>query len=74
MEADMKAIEDLHGTAAQRPLRSLLEDGEPREHQTGVRRQNASHHFSPHALRGDDRRVGKTAKLIDLCARLKFGI
>ena len=69
----MKAIEDLHGTAAQQPLRSLVEDRESREHQTGVRRQTISHRFSLHALRGDERRASKTAKLIDLCTRLKVG-
>ena len=72
MEAKMKGIEDLHGTAAE-PLRSPLEEHGPREPQTGVRRQSAGHRFSLHALRGDERRDGKTAKLVDLCTRLNFG-
>jgi hypothetical protein len=73
MEAKMKGIKDLHGTTTERPLQSLLEDHEPREPQTGVRRQSVGHRFSLHALRGDERRGGKTAKLVDLCTRLNFG-
>jgi hypothetical protein len=73
MEVKMKAIEDLHGTVAQQPLRSPFEDHEPRESQTTVRRHSVGHRFSLHALHGDERRAGKTAKLIDLCARLHFG-
>ena len=74
MEVKVKAIEDLRETAPERPLRSLLAAQDPFAHQqTTLRRQSISHRFSLHALRGDERRAGKTAKLIDLCARLKFG-
>jgi hypothetical protein len=73
MEANVKAIEDLQGTAPERALLSLFAAQESIAHQSNIRRQSASHRFSPHALRGDERRAGKTAKLIDLCARLNFG-
>ncbi len=74
MEVNVRAIEDPHETAPERLLRSLLVVQECLAPQTNVRRQSASHRFSLHALRSDDRRAGKTAKLIDLCARLKCGV
>lgn len=67
----MNVIDGMH--AVEQPLESPLHDVEPREHQLGWRRQSAGHRFAQHALRGDERRAGKTAKLIDLCARLRCG-
>jgi hypothetical protein len=73
MEVDVNVIDDVREIAVEPPLRSLLHDVELREQQLGWRRQSTGHRFAQHALRGDERRAGKTAKLIDLCARLKCG-
>jgi len=68
MEVDVKGIDGAYEIAVERPLRSLLYEQQPR-----WRRPSVGHRFAQHALRGDERRAGKTAKLIDLCARLKCG-
>jgi CRISPR/Cas system-associated protein Cas10 (large subunit of type III CRISPR-Cas system) len=73
MEVDVMLIDDVREIAVEPPLRALLHDVELREQRLGWRRQSAGHRFVQHALRGDERRAGKTAKLIDLCARLKCG-
>ena len=70
---NVKVIEDVRKIAVERPLRSVLHDFEVSEQQLSWRRQATGHRFAQHALRGDERRAGKTAKLIDLCARLKCG-
>jgi hypothetical protein len=68
MEADVKVIDDV--CEIEPLLRSPRHDVEPRERQFGWR-QSTGYRFAEHALRGDERRAGKTAKLIDLSARLK---
>jgi hypothetical protein len=68
MEVNVKVIDGEYEIAVEQPLRSLLH-----AQQLGWRRPSAGHRFAQHALRGDERRAGKTAKLIDLCARLKCG-
>jgi len=73
MEVDVKLIDDVRQIAVEPPLRALLHDVEVRQQQLAWRRQSVGHRFAQHALRGDERRAGKTAKLIDLCARLKCG-
>lgn len=73
MEVDVKLIDDVRQIAVEPPLPALLHDVALRDQQSGWRRQSAGHRFAQHALRGDERRAGKTAKLIDLCARLKCG-
>jgi hypothetical protein len=69
MEVNVKVIDGVYEIAVEQPLRSLLHEPLPR-----WRRPSAGHRFEQHALRGDERRAGKTAKLIDLCARLKCGV
>jgi hypothetical protein len=66
MEVNVKVIDSVYEIAVEQPLQSLL-----REQQLGWRRPIVGHRFGQHAPRGDERRAGKTAKLIDLCARLK---
>jgi hypothetical protein len=73
VDVNVKVIDDVRETGVGPPLRSLLHEVELREQQLGWRRQSTGHRFAQHALRGDERRAGKTAKLIDLCARLKCG-
>jgi hypothetical protein len=64
MEMNVKVIDSV--CEIEQPLRTLLHG-----QQLNWRRQVVGHPFTQHALRGDERRVGKTAKLIDLSARLK---
>jgi hypothetical protein len=64
MEVNVKVVDSV--CEIEQPLRTLLHP-----QQLNWRRQIVGHRFAQHALRGDDRRAGKTAKLIDLCARLK---
>jgi hypothetical protein len=71
MEVNVNVIDGM--CAVEPPLQSPLRDVEPREQQLDWRRQSAGHRFAQHALRGDERRAGKTAKLIDLYARLRCG-
>ena len=59
-------IQDWHETAAERAVRSPLNDPERRD----LLRSRA--YFSLHGLHPDERRTGKTAKLIDLYARLSY--
>jgi hypothetical protein len=66
MEVKVKVLDSVYEVAVDQPLRALLH-----EQQLHWRRQSVGHRFAQHALRGDERRAGKTAKLIDLCARLK---
>jgi hypothetical protein len=73
VNVNVKVIDGVYGVAVEQPLRSLLHNVELRKQQLGWRRQSAGHRFAQHALRGEERRAGKTAKLIDLCARLKCG-
>jgi hypothetical protein len=68
MEVNVKVIDGVYEIAVEQPLRSLLYEQQP-----SWRRPSVGHRFAQHALRGDERRAGKTAKLIDLCARLKCG-
>jgi hypothetical protein len=70
MEVNVTVIDDVHESAVERPLLHGVERG---EQHLSWRPQSAGHRFAQHALRGDERRAGKTAKLIDLCARLKCG-
>ena len=69
----MNVIDGLHEIAVEQPLQSPLHDVELREQPLSWRRQSTGHRFARHALRGDERRAGKTAKLIDLCVRLRCG-
>ena len=73
MEVNVKVIDGMHEIAIEQALQPLLHDVELRGQQLSWRRLTAGHRFTQHALRGDERRAGKTAKLIDLCARLKCG-
>ena len=73
MEVNVNVIDGVREVAVGQPLRPLLHDVELRGQQLSWRRLTAGHRFTQHALRGDERRAGKTAKLIDLCARLKCG-
>jgi hypothetical protein len=66
VNVSVKVIDGAYEIAVEQPLRSLIH-----EQQLSWRRQSAGNRFAQHALRGDGRRAGKTAKLIDLCARLK---
>jgi hypothetical protein len=59
-------IQDWHKTAAERAGRLPLNDHERRD----PLRSRA--YFSLHGLHPDERRTGKTAKLIDLYARLSY--
>ena len=59
-------IQDWHETAAERAVRSPLNDHERRDL---LRRRG---YFSLHGLHPDERRTGKTAKLIDLYVRLSY--
>jgi hypothetical protein len=72
MEVNVKIIDGVGEIAVEQALRSPLHDV-LREQHLSWRRLAAGHRFTQHALRGDERRAGKTAKLIDLCARLKCG-
>jgi hypothetical protein len=72
MEVNVKLIDGMRKIAVEQALRSPHRDV-LREQQLSWRRLTAGHRFTQHALRGDERRAGKTAKLIDLCARLKCG-
>ena len=60
-------IQDWHETAAERAVRSPLNDHERRD----LLRSKA-YRLSLHGLHPDERRTGKTAKLIDLYARLSY--
>jgi hypothetical protein len=73
MEANMMAIRDPAAEAAERTVRSPLDRDQHRVHQNGLQRIKAAYRSTQHALHGDERRGGKTAKLLDLYARLKFG-
>jgi hypothetical protein len=72
MEVNVKIIDGVGEIAVEQALRSPLHDV-LREQHLSWRRLTAGQRFTQHALRGDERRAGKTAKLIDLCARLKCG-
>jgi hypothetical protein len=60
-------IQDWHETALERAVRSPLNDHDRRD----LLRSKA-YRFSLHGLHPAERRTGKTAKLIDLYARLSY--
>jgi hypothetical protein len=72
-EANMMTIRHPAAETADHSARSSLDASERRPHQTGLRRTKAAYHFPLYALHGDERRAGKTAKLLDLYARLNLG-
>jgi hypothetical protein len=73
MEANMMTIRHPAVETAEPSARSSLDAFERRPHQTALRRIKAAHRFPPFALHGDERRASKTAKLLDLYARLNLG-
>ena len=72
-EANMMTIRHLAAETADHSARSSLDAFERRPHQTALRRTKAPHRFPLYPLHGDERRAGKTAKLLDLYARLNLG-
>ena len=74
----MMAIRNPAAGTAELTVRSPLDSSERRPHQLNVKR--IAHRFSLDALQraggslanGDARRIGKTAKLMDLYTRLTF--
>lgn len=72
-EANMMTIRHPAAETADHSARSSLDASERRPHQTGLRRTKAAYHFPLYPLHGDERRAGKTAKLLDLYARLNLG-
>jgi len=66
MEANMMTIRHPAAETAEHSARSSLDAFERRPHQTALRRTKAPHRFPLHPLHGDERRAGKTAKLLDL--------
>jgi hypothetical protein len=73
MEANMMTIRHPAAETAEHSARSSLDAFERRPHQTALRRTKAPHRFPLYPLHGDERRAGKTAKLLDLYARLNLG-
>jgi hypothetical protein len=81
MEANMMAIRNPGAEAAALTVKSPLDSHERRPHQFDAKRVKAAYYFTLDALQrtggslahGDERRTGKTAKLINLYTRLNFG-
>jgi hypothetical protein len=73
VEANMMTIRHPAVETAEHSARSSLDAFERRPHQTALRRTKAPHRFPLYPLHGDERRAGKTAKLLDLYARLNLG-
>jgi hypothetical protein len=65
MEANMMTIRHPAAETAEHSARSSLDAFERRPHQTALRRTKAPHRFPLYPLHGDERRAGKTAKLLD---------
>jgi hypothetical protein len=64
----MMTIRHPAAETADHSARSSLDASERR-----LRRTKAAYRFPLYALHGDERRAGKTAKLLDLYARLNLG-
>jgi hypothetical protein len=73
MEANMMTIRHPAVETAEHSARSSLDAYERRPHQIELRRTKAAYRFPLYPLHGDERRAGKTAKLLDLYARLNLG-
>jgi hypothetical protein len=73
MEANMMTIRHAAVETAELSARSSLDAYERRPHQIGLRRTKTPYRFPLYPLHGDERRASKTAKLLDLYARLNLG-